>query len=83
MRIAASLLMAAFVDVMKGKRSSTAPPGLPGKALVLLFVVVAMLPLLAALASGITPVSPLSELGTAFALIATAVLFSQFLSSGR
>jgi len=68
---------------MKGKRSSTVLPGLPGKALVLLFVAVAILPLLAALASGITPVSPLSELGSAFALIATALLFLQFLSSGR
>jgi len=68
---------------MKRKRSSTALPGLPGKALVFLFVVVAILPLLAALASGITPVSPLSELGTAFALTATALLFLQFLSSGR
>ena len=39
--------------------------------------------MLAVMASGIEAASPLSELGTAFALTATALIFLQFLSSGR
>ena len=39
--------------------------------------------MLAALTSKVEPASPFSELGTAFALTATALLFLQFLSSGR
>ena len=58
-------------------------PGLPGKTLVLLYIAVATLPMLAALTSKVEPAGPLSELGTAFALTATALLFLQFLSSGR
>jgi predicted ferric reductase len=68
---------------MQGKRPLSELPGLPGKTLVLLYIAAATLPMLAALTSKVEPSGPLSELGTAFALTATALLFLQFLSSGR
>jgi hypothetical protein len=68
---------------MQGKRPLSELPGLPGKALVLLYIATATLPMSAALTSKVEPAGPLSELGTAFALTATALLFLQFLSSGR
>lgn len=58
-------------------------PGLPGRALAGLYVVAATLPMLAVTMGGIVPASPLTEFGTALALTATALLFLQFLSSGR
>ena len=58
-------------------------PGLPGKILASLYISVAALPMLAVLTGEIEPAPPLSELGTALALTATALLFLQFLSSGR
>ena len=58
-------------------------PGLSGKTVASLYIAAAALPLLAVLMGKTEPVRPLSELGTAFALTATALLFTQFLSSGR
>ena len=57
--------------------------GLPGKVLAGLYVLAAALPMLAVLVSGIEAAPTLSELGTAFGLTAGALLFLQFLSSGR
>ena len=68
---------------MQGRRSRNELPGVPGKTLVLLYIAAATLPMLAALTSKVEPAGPFSELGTAFALTATALLFLQFLSSGR
>ena len=70
-------------DLRQSEGRLTLLPGLPGKALVALYIVIANLPMLAVMASGIEAASPLSELGTAFALTATALIFLQFLSSGR
>jgi predicted ferric reductase len=58
-------------------------PGLPGKALACLYVLVAALPMLAVLMIRVEPAPALRELGTASALTAAALLFLQFLSSGR
>ena len=58
-------------------------PGLPGKALAGAYILAAILPILAVSVGGIAPASPLSEFGTALGLTATALLFLQFLSSGR
>lgn len=58
-------------------------PGLPGKILASLYVSVAVLPMLAVLTGETEPAPSLSEFGTALALTATALLFLQFLSSGR
>ena len=63
--------------------SLTRLPGLSGKTLSVLYILVAGLPMLAALTSGVEPASPLDELHIAFALTAAALLFLQFLSSGR
>ncbi len=57
--------------------------GLPGVAVALLFIAAATLPLLAVLATGIAPARVSTELGTALGLTAAALLFVQFLSSGR
>jgi predicted ferric reductase len=57
--------------------------GPSGKTLASLYIAAALLPMLAVLASRSEPASPLSELGTAFGLTAAALLFLQFLSSGR
>ena len=67
----------------RGKQGHTSLPGLPGKALACLYVLVAALPMLAVLMWKAEPAPALSELGTAFALTAAALLFLQFLSSGR
>lgn len=67
----------------QGKPNASLWPGLSGTTLALLFIAATTLPMLAALTSGIEAASPSSELGTAFALTATALLFLQFLSSGR
>ena len=58
-------------------------PGVPGKTLAGLYIAAAVLPMLAVLIGGIGRPSPLTEFGTALALTATALLFLQFLSSGR
>lgn len=58
-------------------------PGLPGKALIGLYILAATLPMLAILVGKIDPGSSLRELGTAFGVTATGLLFLQFLSSGR
>lgn len=58
-------------------------PGLPGKALASLYIATATLPMLAVLVSRTQPAPTLSELGTAFGLTAAALLYLQFLSSGR
>jgi predicted ferric reductase len=58
-------------------------PGLPGKTLATLYVAAATLPMLAVLMGGTERASPLTEFGTALALTAAALLFLQFLSSGR
>jgi predicted ferric reductase len=58
-------------------------PGLPGKALAGAYTLVAILPILVVSMGEIAPASPLTEFGTALGLTATALLFLQFLSSGR
>lgn len=58
-------------------------PGLPGKVLVSLYILAAALPMLAILVGNSGPASAWRELGTALAVTATALLFLQFLSSGR
>jgi predicted ferric reductase len=58
-------------------------PGLPGKILASLYITAAALPMLIVAMSRTEPASPLTEFGTALALTATALLFLQFLSSGR
>jgi predicted ferric reductase len=58
-------------------------PGLPGKVLAGLYIATAALPMLAVLVSRTEPAPTLSELGTAFGLTAAALLYLQFLSSGR
>jgi predicted ferric reductase len=58
-------------------------PGLPGKALAGAYILVAILPILVMSMGEIAPASPLTEFGTALGLTATALLFLQFLSSGR
>ena len=67
----------------QSKRRPTPLPGLSGKTLAVLYIAAATLPMLAVLTSKIGPAGALSELGTAFALTASALLFLQFLSSGR
>ena len=57
--------------------------GPPGKILASLYIAAAALPILTAVMSRTEPASPLTEFGTALALTATALLFLQFLSSGR
>jgi predicted ferric reductase len=68
---------------MNENRAQNAPLGLSGTTLAFFFIFVAILPMLVVLASGVPPTTPLSELGTASALTASALLFLQFLSSGR
>jgi predicted ferric reductase len=58
-------------------------PGLPGKTLATLYVAAAALPMLVVFMAGTERASPLTEFGTALALTAAALLFLQFLSSGR
>lgn len=48
-----------------------------------LYMAAAALPMLAVLASRTQPAATLSELGTVFGLTAAALLYLQFLSSGR
>lgn len=59
------------------------PSGLPGTVIAVLFVVAALLPLVAALGTGIEPADTFAELATAFGMSAAAFLFLQFWSSGR
>lgn len=67
-----------------GSRTRPLPVnGLPGTALAVLFVVAALLPLLAALGTAIEPADTFAELATALGLSAAALLFLQFWSSGR
>ena len=49
----------------------------------LLFILAAMLPMLAALVPGVQPASIPTEFATALGLTAGALVFLQFLSSGR
>ncbi len=58
-------------------------PGTPGLVVALLFVVAALLPMLAAITTGIKPARIAVEFATALGLTAAALLFLQFLSSGR
>jgi len=58
-------------------------PGLSGQALAGLFIATALLPILAALASRVEAANVWSELGTGLGLTAAALIFLQFLSSGR
>lgn len=62
---------------------ATRPPGLPGTVVAVLFVLAALLPLLAALGTGLEPADIPTELATALGLSAAALLFLQFWSSGR
>lgn len=67
-----------------GSRTRPLPVnGLPGTALAVLFVVAALLPLLAELGAGIEPADTFAELATALGLSAAALLLLQFWSSGR
>lgn len=68
---------------MPKEETPTGPPALPGAVVALLYVLVALSPMLAAVASGIDPVGAPSEFGTALGLTAGALLYLQFLSSGR
>lgn len=61
----------------------TRPPALPGAAVALLYVLAALSPVLAAAATGIEPVGVSSEFGAALGLTAAALLYLQFLCSGR
>lgn len=58
-------------------------PELSGKVLASLYIAAAALPMLAVLATRTQPAPTLSELGSAFGLTAAALLYLQFLSSGR
>jgi len=58
-------------------------PGLSGQALAGLFIAATLLPIMAALASGVEPARVWSELGTGLGLTAAGIIFLQFLSSGR
>jgi predicted ferric reductase len=58
-------------------------PGLPGQTLAGLFIAAGLLPILAALASGVEAANMWSEFGTGLGLTAAALIFLQFLSSGR
>jgi predicted ferric reductase len=56
---------------------------LSGPQAAALFVALTLLPLLAATLSGVEPVDAWTEFGSGLALIAAALVFLQFLSSGR
>ena len=64
-------------------RAAARRPGIPGKALAILYLIAAAAPLLAAWATGIEPESHWSELGAGLAMISGAMFFLQFWSSGR
>lgn len=67
-----------------GSRARPLPPsGLSGTVVAVLFVVAALLPLVAALGTGIEPADISAELATSLGLSAAALLFLQFWSSGR
>jgi predicted ferric reductase len=70
-------------SLAQGATAYARRPGIPGLLVALLFVVAALLPLLAALVTGTEPAGIASEFATAFGLTAAALLFLQFLSSGR
>ncbi len=57
--------------------------GVPGVVLAAGFVLLALMPLLAARLGGLEAVAPLHEFGTALGLTALALVLLQFLSSGR
>jgi predicted ferric reductase len=58
-------------------------PGIPGKAIGILYLVAAAAPLLAAWMTGVEPDSRWAELGAGLAMVSGAVIFLQFWSSGR
>ncbi len=68
---------------MRSAKSKGSAPGLPGGVLATGFIVLTLVPLLAARLSGIDAVAPLHEFATAFGLMASALILLQFWSSGR
>lgn len=68
---------------MPKEESPTSPSALPGAAVASLYVLTALSPTFAALATGIAPVGAVNEFGTALGLTAAALLYLQFLTSGR
>jgi predicted ferric reductase len=70
-------------NVKKSDRVLARLPGLPSKLLAILYIAAAALPMLTVVMSGTKPASPWTEFGAALALTASALLFLQFLSSGR
>lgn len=67
----------------KSRAHSARPSGLPGPIVALLFIVAALLPLIAALSTGMQLGRTSAEFATALGLTAVALLFLQFWSSGR
>lgn len=61
----------------------TRTSGLPGGVVALLYVLAALSPMFAAVATGIEPAGAPSEFATALGLTSAALLLLQFLSSGR
>lgn len=57
--------------------------GLPGLLVAAAFVLVAIAPLIAAAISGVAPADVLTEFSAAFGLVAAALIYLQFWSSGR
>lgn len=66
-----------------GRPPGRRPRGLPVPVLVAGFVLLALLPMIAAVASGVAPAARASEIGSALGMLAGAVLLLQFVSSGR
>lgn len=64
-------------------RAAARPPGMPGIALAILYLLACASPLLAAWATGIEPESRWFELGAGFAMLSGSMFFLQFWSSGR
>lgn len=58
-------------------------PGLDGRLLAALYIALALAPLAAAATGGVETGTPWQELGAGLALVAGALLYLQFLSSGR
>jgi predicted ferric reductase len=68
---------------MKPAVDKHSAPGLPGPLLAVTFIALALAPLLAVQCTGLEPVGPLHELGTALGLTAAILILLQFLNSGR
>ncbi|KAB2943511.1 MAG: hypothetical protein K8F92_03875 [Hyphomicrobium sp.] len=68
---------------MRLAKKSRSEPGLSGMLLAAGFIALALGPFLAARLSGLEPVGPFNELGTALGLTAAALILLQFLSAGR